>query len=135
MKKKQKAKKKKTGGGGGAPHEEELDREEVRDELLALQAIFGDDLEVDPSSDAFTLHVVPHPGEAETNYVSLKLQIRCAPPRNPPHFPPTPHPPPPRSHRPYAPFLPPDTPGATPTKSYSCGYPTPPAWTALRSKL
>ena len=57
---------------------EEFDREEVHDELLVLTAIFGEDLQIHESNAAFTLHVVPHPGEAETNYVSLKLDIRCA---------------------------------------------------------
>ena len=73
MKKKSKKSKRRT-----AAHEAEFefDREEVRDELLALQAIYGDDLILLDNNEGFTLHVVPHPGEAETNYVSLNLEIR-----------------------------------------------------------
>jgi hypothetical protein len=70
MKKKNKKAKKRV------PYEEEFDRAEVHDELLALTAIFGDDLKVEEGNEAFKLHVVPHPGEAETNYVSIKLEIR-----------------------------------------------------------
>lgn len=72
MKKKNKKAKKRV------VHEEDFDRAEVHDELLALTAIFGEDLEVEEGNEAFKLHVVPHPGEAETNYVSIKLEIRCA---------------------------------------------------------
>lgn len=70
MKKKTKKAKKRT------IQTEEFDREEVHDELLVLTAIFGEDLQIHESNEAFTLHVVPHPGEAETNYVSIKLDIR-----------------------------------------------------------
>lgn len=70
MKKKNKKSKKRV------VHEENFDRAEVHDELLALTAIFGEDLEVE-GNEAFKLHVVPHPGEAETNYVSITLEIRC----------------------------------------------------------
>jgi|LakMenEpi03Aug12_release.lakeMendotaPanAssembly.Ray.scaffolds.fasta_scaffold2195358_1 hypothetical protein len=56
--------------------QEEFDRSEVHDELLALTAIFGEDLQVEEGNEAFKLKVVPHPGEAETNYVSIKLEIR-----------------------------------------------------------
>lgn len=77
MKKKNKKAKKRV------PHEEDFDRTEVHDELLALTAIFGEDLEVEDGNEAFKLYVVPHPGEAETNYVSIKLEIRY--PRRYPH--------------------------------------------------
>lgn len=53
-------------------------QEEAREELLALEAIFGDDLS--PAHDGralgFALRVVPHPGEAAANYVSLTLVVR-----------------------------------------------------------
>ena len=71
MKKKNKKSKKRV------VHEEDFDRAEVHDELLALTAIFGEELEVEEGNEAFKLHVVPHPGEAETNYVSITLEIRC----------------------------------------------------------
>lgn len=56
---------------------EEFDREEAKDELLALSAIFGDALTVKDDEQSFVVHVVPHPGEAETNYVSVNLEVRC----------------------------------------------------------
>lgn len=53
-------------------------QEEAREELLALEAIFGDDLS--PAQDGrglgFALRVLPHPGEAAANYVSLTLVVR-----------------------------------------------------------
>ena len=73
MVKKKPAKKKK------ALAAQELDREEVRDELLALEAIFGpEDFEARPEGSGFSLRVVPHPGQAEANHVSVKLVVRCA---------------------------------------------------------
>lgn len=69
-------KKKNKKGKKRVPHEEDFDRAEVHDELLALTAIFGEDLQVEEGNEAFKLHVVPHPGEAETNYVSIELEIR-----------------------------------------------------------
>ena len=70
--KKSKKSKKKAQDAG-----EEVDREQVRDELMALSAIFADDLTVQ-ADDAFALRVVPHPGEVEINYVSVRLEVRCA---------------------------------------------------------
>ena len=67
-----KAKKSKKRAAAG----EHFDRAEVEDELTALQAIFGDDLTMEESRDAFTLLVVPHPGDAEANYVSIKLEMK-----------------------------------------------------------
>lgn len=71
MVKKKPAKKKK------ALAAQELDREEVRDELLALEAIYGEDFEARGDGSGFSLRVVPHPGEAEANHVSVKLVVRC----------------------------------------------------------
>lgn len=73
MKKKKKSKTKRPAHAG----DEELDKAEVHDELLALEAIFGEEIQLD-NSNGFILRVVPHPGEAETNYVSIQLEIRCA---------------------------------------------------------
>jgi len=53
----------------------EFDRQEARDELLALSAIFGEDLKV-ADDESFALRVVPHPGEVETNHVSVHLEVR-----------------------------------------------------------
>lgn len=69
MKKKAKKQKKKLQNTQGG-------REDARDELVALEAIFGEDLEVHPDEQGFTLRVVPHPGDVETNYVFVQLQIR-----------------------------------------------------------
>lgn len=56
-----------------------LAQEEAREELLALEAIFGEDLSVhDGGSLGFNLRVVPHPGEAAANHVSLTLVVGCA---------------------------------------------------------
>ena len=75
--------KQKKGGGGGAAKKRAaaaaaLNEEEIREELLALEAIFGEDLAVhDGAGLGFSLHVVPHPGEAAANHVSLTLVVRC----------------------------------------------------------
>ena len=57
----------------------QLAQEEAREELLALQAIFCDDLTVHDTNDTlgFSLLVQPHPGEALANYVSVTLVVRC----------------------------------------------------------
>lgn len=49
--------------------------EEVQEELVALQAIFGEDLTVHDDQKGFSLRVVPHPGEAEVNHVSVIINI------------------------------------------------------------
>ncbi len=56
----------------------QLSQEEAREELLALEAIFGEDLTVHEGSLGFTLRVVPHPGEAAFNHVAVTLVVRCA---------------------------------------------------------
>lgn len=54
-----------------------LSQEEQEEERIALQAIFGDDFQPDESNiHAFVLHVVPHPGELEINFVSIDLHVR-----------------------------------------------------------
>jgi hypothetical protein len=59
-------KQKKKGKKGRAAAAAELTREEAREELLALEAIFGEDITLheDGAALGFTLRVVPHPGEA-----------------------------------------------------------------------
>lgn len=56
----------------------ELAREEAREELLALAAIYGDDIDVHESHESlgFSLRAVPHPGEASANHVSVTLVVR-----------------------------------------------------------
>lgn len=71
--------KKKGGGTGGKKKAaaSELSQEEVREELLALEAIYGEDLAVHEEGLGFSLHVTPHPGEAAANHVSCQLAVRC----------------------------------------------------------
>ncbi|PSC69649.1 putative serine threonine-kinase GCN2 isoform B [Micractinium conductrix] len=70
-------KKAKKGKKGRAAAAAELTREEAREELLALEAIFGEDiaLQQDGAALGFKLRVVPHPGEAEANYVAVTLVV------------------------------------------------------------
>ncbi|KAL4429633.1 hypothetical protein ABPG77_008682 [Micractinium sp. CCAP 211/92] len=72
MGKKQKKKQK-----GRAAAAAELTREEAREELLALEAIFGEDITLreDGAGLGFALRVVPHPGEAAANYVAVTLVV------------------------------------------------------------
>ena len=58
-------KKAKKGKKGRAAAAAELTREEAREELLALEAIFGEDiaLQQDGAALGFKLRVVPHPGK------------------------------------------------------------------------
>lgn len=74
MKKPKKKNRKKHGSAAAA---EALDRSEQYDELLALSAIYGDDLEIREDRQGFRLLVQPHPGEAEANHVWLYLTIMC----------------------------------------------------------
>jgi hypothetical protein len=53
------------------------DSEEAHDEMLALEAIFAEAMVVKEDNSGFSLRVVPHPGEAEVNHVSIQLNIRC----------------------------------------------------------
>ena len=59
----------------------ELTQEEAREELLALEAIFAEDITPvhnnQNGSLGFALHVVPHPGEALANHVAVTLVVRC----------------------------------------------------------
>lgn len=51
-------------------------QEEAKEELLVLAAIFGDQFTLDEDAHGFSLHVVPHPGRTEPNYVSVHLTAR-----------------------------------------------------------
>ncbi len=60
----------------GRQQADRLGNDEQRDELLALQAIYGDDLDVHHDGAGFDLQVVPHFGLQENNYVSVQLSVR-----------------------------------------------------------
>lgn len=49
---------------------------EAAEELLALEAIYGEELSVLPDRSGFSLLIVPHPGEAEANHVSVRVTVR-----------------------------------------------------------
>ena len=51
--------------------------EEVKEELIALEAIFGEHFFADDDGRGFRLVVFPHPGEAQANFVSAELSCRC----------------------------------------------------------
>lgn len=51
-------------------------QEEANEELLALEAIYAEDLTVDDDRHGFSLRVLPHPAELQQNLVSTVLAIR-----------------------------------------------------------
>ena len=53
-------------------------QEEAKEELEVLAAIFGDHFTVDEDAHGFSLHIVPHPGRTEPNYVSVHMTARFA---------------------------------------------------------
>lgn len=53
-------------------------KEEASDELLALQAIY-EAFDLHDDGLGFTLRIVPHPGEAQENWVSVTVVFRRAP--------------------------------------------------------
>jgi hypothetical protein len=69
MKKKSKKSRKKHNAA------EEYDKSEQQDELLALSAIFADELAVNDDEQGFALRVQPHQGEADVNYVAVTIQV------------------------------------------------------------
>ncbi len=52
-------------------------RAEQEEEQFALAAIYRDSYREDEDSHGFSLMVVPHPGQAEENYCSVELSVRC----------------------------------------------------------
>ncbi|CAD7701489.1 unnamed protein product [Ostreobium quekettii] len=48
----------------------------VEEEVEALKAIYIDDFDLHEDGRGFNLRVVPHPGDAEENYVSAVLKVR-----------------------------------------------------------
>ena len=53
-------------------------QEEAKEELEVLAAIFGDQFTLDEDAHGFGLHIVPHPGRTEPNYVSVHMTARSA---------------------------------------------------------
>jgi len=49
---------------------------EAKEEMIALSAIFDSSFEVHEDERGFNLLVVPHPGQADDNFVSVKLVAR-----------------------------------------------------------
>lgn len=50
--------------------------DEATEELDVLAAIFGDHFKLDEDARGFVLHIVPHPGRTDPNYVSVHLAVR-----------------------------------------------------------
>jgi translation initiation factor 2-alpha kinase 4 len=74
-----KKKKRKAPGKQRQPQSAFAIREEVEEEIIALAAIYGEEFQLDEDNHGFRVKIVPHPGDAEANYVELQLHIRCAP--------------------------------------------------------
>jgi hypothetical protein len=51
---------------------------EAKEEMIALEAIFDKEFEAHEDVCGFNLVIFPHPGEAESNFVSVKLVVRWA---------------------------------------------------------
>eukprot|EP00873_Tetraselmis_striata_P020196 jgi/Tetstr1/440460/TSEL_028786.t1 len=67
------------GSGGGAARRgaDEAFLEEAAEEMVALEAIFGAEFRrAQRDGRGFDLRVVPHPGEAEANFVAATLKLR-----------------------------------------------------------
>jgi len=72
MGKKKQNKRKKKPAARAAPQT----KQEVQDELIALEAVFADDFIVHNDKKGFDLNVLPYPSKAEINHVSVKLSVR-----------------------------------------------------------
>lgn len=49
---------------------------EAQEELAALEAIYVNEFTLDDTGMGFSLKVLPHPGEAEANFISITLSVR-----------------------------------------------------------
>lgn len=67
QKKKKKSKNKSVGA---------LLKQEIAEEILALEAIYAEDFVLHEDGLGFYLKVTPHPGALEANFVSVELHIR-----------------------------------------------------------
>jgi len=52
-------------------------KQEIAEEILALEAIYADDFQLHADGIGFALRVVPHPGSLQDNYNSVELNVRC----------------------------------------------------------
>eukprot|EP00210_Caulerpa_lentillifera_P004699 g4483.t1 len=52
-----------------------ITRQDVLDELLALEAVFGEDITIHPNKEGFSLIIVPNSSDVESNFVFLTLQV------------------------------------------------------------
>jgi hypothetical protein len=48
----------------------------IAEEILALEAIYGEDFQLHEDGIGFALKVVPHPGALEDNFVTIELHVR-----------------------------------------------------------
>lgn len=53
-----------------------VDAQEANDELLALESIFAQEFSRHADGHGFSLTVLPHPGDAEINFISVDLEVR-----------------------------------------------------------
>ena len=51
------------------------DFEDIQDELVAIESIFGSAFGANENKRGFKLRVVPHCGEAESSHVSVMLEF------------------------------------------------------------
>jgi hypothetical protein len=51
-------------------------KQEIAEEILALEAIYEDDFSLHEDGIGFQLHVVPHPGYHSDNHCSVELHVR-----------------------------------------------------------
>lgn len=67
-------------------------KQEIAEEILALEAIYADDFSLHEDGIGFQLHVVPHPGYHSDNHCSVELHVRSRvlPAHPPPAGTPTP---------------------------------------------
>lgn len=53
-------------------------KQEIAEELLAIEAIYAEDFQLHADGVGFTLHIVPHPGDLHANYCFVDLDVRWA---------------------------------------------------------
>jgi hypothetical protein len=71
-----KAKKKKRKGGAARSSIDETTRQEIAEEILALEAIYASDFTLHQDGLGFALRVVPYTSEQD-NYTAVELNVRC----------------------------------------------------------
>lgn len=53
----------------------ETDMQDMHDEMLAIESIFGSAFGGQDNGKGFTLRIVPHAGDAEDNHTSVLLEF------------------------------------------------------------